>query len=92
MIVKVKNIQGTAPRSPYGYTSWKEYWIAKSNRRWPYHCAVTNCHDSADVGAHVKLVNGASNKWYIVPLCYGHNNDHDAEFYVDSEYLVPVND
>ena len=91
MLVKVKNLQGTAPRSPAGYTSWKEYWCAKSGRIWPSKCVVPGCYERAEVGAHVKLVYGNNNRWYILPLYYSHNNDHDAEFYVDDSYLVPVN-
>ena len=92
MLVLVKNLQNTALRSPNGYDSWKDYWMAKAGKNWPYYCPVPGCSERAEVGAHVKLANSYSNKWYIVPLCYKHNNNHDATFYVDSEMLVPVND
>ena len=91
MLVKVKNLQNTASRSPVGYESWKDYWIAKSGRLWPYYCAASGCMERAEVGAHVKMVNGLDNRWFIVPLCFRHNNDHDAEFYVDYSLMVPVN-
>ena len=88
-MVKVKNLHGTSDSAPEGYGSWKEFWIAKSGRQWPRYCAVIGCLEPAMVGGHVKLVNGG-NEWYIVPLCYTHNNNHDGEFYVDESLLVKV--
>ena len=92
MTVLVKNIHGTADYSPVGCNSWKDYWEAKSGKHWPFFCAVSGCTERAEVGGHVKFAGNHDNRWFIVPLCYHHNNCHDAEFSVDYSLLVPVND
>lgn len=89
MVVKVKNLHGTSDNAPLGYTTWKDFWIAKSGMKWPYYCQRYGCYGRAEVGAHVKLADG-SNKWYIIPLC-SKDNHSEEEFYVNADYLVPVN-
>ena len=89
-MVKVKNLHGTATRTPNGYSSWKDYWAAQKGY-WPSTCAAYGCNGKAEVGAHVKKVNSYDNKWYIVPACKEHNNDRDCEYFVDESMLVPVN-
>ncbi len=91
MLVRVKNIQNTADRAPSGFASWREYWCKKSGKPWPTYCCAQGCFKLAEVGGHVKKVGSSDNRWYIVPLCYTHNNDHDAEFVVPDDMLVPVN-
>lgn len=92
MMVLVKNLHGTSDNAPEGFDSWRDYWIYNSGRPWPHYCSVQGCLDRAEVGAHVKLVDGYDNRWYIVPMCYKHNNDRNGSFYVDYSLLVPVND
>ena len=89
-MVKVKNLHNTSDRVPNGYSSWKDYWKAKKGY-WPSTCSAYGCSKPAVLGGHVKKVNSSDNRWFIVPLCSDHNNDHDAEFYVPDEMLVPVN-
>lgn len=68
----VKNLNGTSDnRPPAGYSSWKEYWEEKMNRRFSL-CSCTDCYKTAEIGGHVKKVNG-SGEWYIVPICQEHN-------------------
>ena len=88
MYVKVKNLHNTSDRSPDGYASWKDFWVAKSGMSWPTYCSCESCLNKAEVGAHVIQVYG-SNKWYIVPLCKYHNSIND-EFYVNDIYLAPL--
>lgn len=89
MLIRVKNLIGTSDNlPPYGYQSWKDYWIAAKGY-WPSTCAISNCFEKAEVGAHVKIVGSADNRWFIVPLCSGHNH-FDGEFYVEDYMLVPV--
>lgn len=45
----------------------------------------------ADVGAHVKKVGTYDNSWYIVPLCYYHNNQFGEELDVVDSFLEPIN-
>ena len=91
MLVRVKNLNGTADRRPpTGYVSWKDFWKAKKGY-WPSKCAVYGCTDTADVGAHVKKVNSVDNSWYIVPVCSYHNNQFGKELTVDDSMLVPLN-
>ena len=87
----VKNIKGSSDNTPpKGYSSWKEYWEDMKNRRFSY-CSCVSCNMRAEVGGHVKKVNG-SNAWYIVPICISHNNKPDTFSYeVRDEDLLPVN-
>ena len=90
-MVKVKNLHGTKDNYPSGYSSWKDYWMKKKGY-WPKFCARSDCFGPAEVGGHAKKVGSLDNRWYIVPLCKSCNNDHDAEFYVKEDMLVPVID
>lgn len=93
-MVRVKNINGTS-KPPYnnprakGYDSWEKFWKAKNEYDFPTYCQCEGCFKKAEVGAHVMRTSD-SNKWYIVPLCYGCNNQ-DEPFNVDEDYLVEVN-
>lgn len=89
-MVLVKNIKGTSDNIPGGYRSWKDYWIAKKGY-WPVKCAAYGCSEKAELGGHVIKVNSIDKRWYIVPICYSHNNSN-LPFYVDENDLVPVND
>jgi hypothetical protein len=91
-MVKVKNLNGTAGRVPFGYESWLDYWETKSGQR-ATKCMRVGCNVTGRVnlvGAHIKKVDSSDNSWYIVPLCQADNKRTD-EFYV-YEPLVPVND
>ncbi len=69
----VKNISGSGKYNPpSGYDSWKEYWEISKRRRFSK-CSCTTCIRNAEHGGHVEKVYG-SGEWYIVPLCYEHNN------------------
>lgn len=84
----VKNLNGTSDNMPpAGFSSWKEYWEVKMNRRFSL-CSCLTCYKSAAVGGHVKKVYG-SGEWYIVPICSGHNNLSDDILYevADSDML-----
>ncbi len=87
----VKNINGSSDNlPPRGYCSWKEFWEAKKNRRFS-RCSCINCLGNAEVGGHVKKVNG-TNAWYITPICVRHNNLPDTVSYVvRDDDLLPVN-
>ena len=92
MNVLVRNINGTVMYKPRGYNSWKDFWETKKGE--PFRlCSNCQCyHNIAEVGAHVQKASyGASNEWYIVPLCKPCNNKSET-FYVDSYYLVRVSD
>ena len=92
-MVKVKNLHHTSDNVPDGYSSWKDYWEAKTGRKWPRYCDVYGCPNEAVVGAHVKKVGSYDNKWYIVPLCGQHNSYHNEdEFWVNENDLVPVSE
>lgn len=79
----VKNINGTSDNLPVGYASWRHFWESKMHRRFSY-CSCISCSNLADVGGHVKKVYG-SGEWYIVPICYRHNN-------LSSSYTYEVSD
>ncbi len=69
----VKNIHGSSDNNPpAGYRSWMDFW-EKKKMRTASSCSCITCARNAEVGGHVKKEYG-SNRWYIVPLCYYHNN------------------
>ena len=89
-MARVKNLEHTADRNPpKGFTSFKEFY---SYRRsfWPTQCACLGCNKSADVGGHVKKVGLYDNSWYIIPLCYYHNNQFGQELEVVGDWLEPL--
>lgn len=91
MYIRVKNLNGTSDNyPPLGYTSWKEYWITVKGY-WPAYCAVYGCTEAPTLAAHVKKVDGLDDDWYIVPMCYSHNNQRGEVLYVDDKYLVKAN-
>ena len=77
MAVKVKNLNGTEGKSPSPYSSWLEYWEKKTGQKVD-ECAA--CSRKADVGGHVKKVDGSDDNHYIVPLCNSHNGIADDFF------------
>ena len=90
MLVLVRNVLGSSSSVPPVGSSWSEFWAIKKGRPFPTYCAAQGCYNRAEVGAHVKIYGDMSGKIYIVPLCYNHNNDHSATFYVDTDMLVLV--
>ncbi len=88
----VQNIHGSADNTPpAGYSSWKEYWEKKKNKKFSL-CSCTTCFQKASVGGHVKKVHD-SNEWYIVPLCSSCNSYANTDpFEVnDADLLRAVN-
>ena len=89
--MRVKNLRTGGDRlPPTGYISWKEFYISRKGF-WPSSCACLYCKSSPDVGAHVKKVDSDDNAWYIVPLCYYHNNQFGKELDVVGDWLEPIN-
>lgn len=88
--IKVKNINGTANRTPNGYSSWIDFWKAEKRMN---HCGCSKlgCEEMDDiVGAHVFIVDETSTE-YIVPLCSACNNANNTnEFDVPKTFLVRV--
>jgi len=87
-IYKVRNLQeGSRPGN------WIRYWEDASGLP-AGNCHRTDCPNNptkATDGAHVQLVDYASQKWYIVPLCHDCNCKRGAIFYVRGP-LVSVTD
>ena len=91
VFIRVRNLNGTSDnKPPLGYTSLKEYWV-RVKGYWPRYCAVYGCTDAPDVGAHVQKVDSYDKSWYIVPMCYLHNNQRGEILLVDESLLVRVN-
>lgn len=91
-MTKVKNLNGTTDNKvPSGYSSWKEWWEKKTNRKFS-DCSCGDCKKTADVGAHVQKAEGSDKKWYIVPLCTSCNTGKkNVVFEVRDNDLVAVN-
>lgn len=54
-------------------------------------CSCSTCFRMAEVGGHVKKVNG-TNAWYIVPICIAHNNlPNTVSYQVNDDALLAVN-
>lgn len=89
--VKVHNLHGTKDYDPKdGKTSWLAWWESKSGKT-AILCSNCACSHPAKVGGHVqKDGNNTTDKWYIVPLCYG-CNDKESSFEVPQESMVAVN-
>lgn len=78
--MRVKNLNGTTDNTPpFGYRSWREFWEVKMGKKFSS-CSCITCSKAAEVGGHVKKVNG-SGEWYIVPICSYHNNLSDEYSY-----------
>ena len=88
-----RNKGKTGDRPSCGCGSWKKHWIKFSGEPWPAQCSVAGCKLQATEGAHiVRVGNDTPDDEYIVPACYSHNNDHDAEFDLKHNIvLVPAN-
>ena len=89
--MRIKNLNHTADRNaPEGYSSCKAFYIGRRHS-WPTYCACYSCNNIAEVGAHVKKVGVNDNSWYIIPLCYYHNNQFGQELDVVGDWLEPIN-
>ena len=69
---KVKNLKGTSVCLPNGVKSWKAYYKKKSTRGKITKCAIRNCNNAFQVGAHV-ATKGNENG-YILNMCKKHNH------------------
>lgn len=90
--VKVHNLNGTKDFEPKdGETSWLTWWESKSGKT-AILCSNCDCIHPARVGGHVqKDGSDTTDKWFIVPLCYGCNGK-SSSFEVPQDSLVAVND
>ena len=59
----IQNINGTSQRLPKGYSSWIDFWEAKTGES-----AVNK------VGGHVKKTNSSDNSWYIAAITHTQNS------------------
>jgi hypothetical protein len=83
----VRNLRGTSGRRcSDGCASWIEHFRVHANLK-AATCAFRGCTRTDLVGAHVLHTDGrTSNRWWIVPLCKGHNH------YSNEEEMVLVKD
>lgn len=85
-IVWVKNVAGSAKRSPKcpNCGPWKDHWKMFSKDPWPTKCSVLTCNALADRGGHVVDANDKRNREYIVPMCEKCNGKSpDDKFMLD---------
>ena len=88
--MKVKNINGTTGRKSPDNMSWLEYYMQKAGWTFEPLCCGCNCIEKSRVGAHVMKVDSRDKKWYIVPMCYDHNNQRGETLEIDDIELVPL--
>jgi hypothetical protein len=87
--MKIKNINGTSDTT-CSCGSWLKHWEKFSGQTTGY-CQANVCIKTDVVGAHVQKADSFDNKWYIYPLCNGHNQ-HAGELEVSDSYkLVSAN-
>ena len=74
----VRNINGTT-KNKCDCKSWLAHWrFASGSIRGV--CAVVPCNNEAQVGAHVRIVDGRCyQSWWIVPFCKKHNHYRNTE-------------
>ncbi len=92
-MAKVKNINGTSESTTNCKCgSWIKHWDNYGEYFRPKYCIIKGCNETNLVGAHVQKVDKSDNKWYIAPICNGHNNKKNEEFEIPSfELLAPAN-
>lgn len=80
----VKNVKGTG-RLSCGCTSWIAHWRSFTRSRRAT-CAVMGCTNEAQVGAHVRSVDGRTDtQWWIAPFCRAHNlHTNEQDMILDS--------
>lgn len=87
--VEVHNLNGTSDNDPAPYDSWKDFW---EEYKGPFgKCSRIHCNNDAEYGCHVQKYQSSDRKWYIVPLCAGHNNSHEV-FAVREDDLLAVSE
>lgn len=59
----VRNVNGSADN----------HWAKYGGQAIPNYCPEADCVSKTEVGAHVQSANPKDDRWYIVPLCSGHN-------------------
>jgi hypothetical protein len=70
--MRVKNIENTS-NDACGCPSWKHHWKKSSGQSGDF-CAVADCSNLAEVGAHVQRQDKSADRYrYIAPLCKFHN-------------------
>jgi hypothetical protein len=86
----ITNINGTSDTT-CKCGSWLKHWQNFSRQSLPSTCPVLGCFQSDLVGAHVQKANSLNQKWYIIPLCKGHNASSSNLTVSDSVNFVSAN-
>jgi hypothetical protein len=87
--MKIKNINGTS-QTTCVCGSWLKHWEKFSGQTTIF-CGAIGCMRKDLVGAHVQKANSSDNKWYIYPLCSGHNQATGELEVSDKHKLVSAN-
>ena len=89
--IAVQHIKGSSEVSPKCKCgSWIKHW-EKFSGKTRDKCSVVGCTEAAMEGAHIKIVNGTINSWYIMPVCESHNPPTNKKATVKSNTVfVPV--
>ena len=71
--MRVINIDDSAEYRCGKCHSWLEHWCKFTGQDVPRYCAVKNCYNPPEVGAHVDKSDPWDAFYYIVPLCCKHS-------------------
>lgn len=96
--ILVEHLQGSSKYVPKDGGTWKDFWEAKLNKKFPSvsaECACCNrkVEPNHFVGSHIIYVKNG--KMYIYPLCdscnsrYGKGKEKSPRFYVNKEDCAP---
>ncbi|MCL1812791.1 MAG: hypothetical protein FWG29_04640 [Treponema sp.] len=88
----VRNLQEEPHPPKCGCETWIHHWENNSGRRAGI-CSVLDCEKPADVGGHVQIIEtddknllllqaSKDNRWYIIPICTGHNLKYGEKYEV----------
>lgn len=75
--MKVKNLNKTSGKECTECGSWLKHWETLADETASF-CYGKGCPGSAELGAHVKLVDEGDDSHYIIPLCSKCNKKADA--------------
>ncbi|GMI62186.1 hypothetical protein ScalyP_jg9285 [Parmales sp. scaly parma] len=78
----IANVVGSSSDKPYkfGYSSWKDVWLASTGRSWPRLCAYFDCKNHPTLGGHVYM-KGSRQEPFIVPICKSCNSSPSRDYY-----------
>ncbi|GMH55747.1 hypothetical protein TrLO_g4503 [Triparma laevis f. longispina] len=85
----IANVVGSSSDKPkkFGYSTWKDVWLASTGRSWPRLCAYSDCKNIPNLGGHVYM-KGERQMPFIVPICKSCNLSPSRDY--NKGYSAPT--